>query len=198
MPLSVWTEDCPGAARGWHFVLLNLLVRHKNHTYQGAMVRLSHGGTCIRHCTTKTMCGAKNIFYGFNIASNISTLKAHTPQNSTKNSINLMSSYCFTFRSDLWTKSRINLLCSILITFVADASTSCVVPAKKKQKNAIRDGIEVAVMLGLTMTRLHVQRVITLFYVLLVLVHEVCRRTIYSLYRLNITVMSSTAEQYWY
>ena len=83
---SVWTEDCPGAARGWHFVLPTLLVRHKEVTYHGVMVRLSHGtaitwdGTLIHHCTSKTMCGAKNNVYGFNVASNISTLKAHTEE----------------------------------------------------------------------------------------------------------------------
>lgn len=83
---SVWTEDRPGAAIGWHFVLPNLLVRHNEVTYHGVMVRLSHGtaitwdGTLIRHCTSKTICGAKNNVYGFNVASNISTLKAHTEE----------------------------------------------------------------------------------------------------------------------
>ena len=79
--VSIWTEDRPGTAKGWYFVLPNLLVSHKNTTYQGVMVRLSHGaaitwdGTCIRHCTTVTEPGRHNNVYGLHVTNNMNTLK---------------------------------------------------------------------------------------------------------------------------
>jgi hypothetical protein len=40
---TIWTEDIPGTASHWYFMLPNLVVQVAGRTYHGVMVRLSHG-----------------------------------------------------------------------------------------------------------------------------------------------------------
>ena len=68
---SIWSEDIPGSAKNWFFILPNALVRHNDRTYNGIAIRLFHGaaiawdGRIHRHGTTATDPGCGNHVYGW-------------------------------------------------------------------------------------------------------------------------------------
>jgi hypothetical protein len=87
---TVWTEDIPGQASGWYFVLPNLVVRVRGQTFHGVFVRLCHGAamtwdsSCVRHCTSVTNNGLDNNVYGFNVTNNVATMTHYETNNNQK------------------------------------------------------------------------------------------------------------------
>jgi hypothetical protein len=88
---TIWTEDVPGQATQWNFVMPNLVVNVGGRTYHGVMVRLSHGAamtwdsSCLRHCTSITNTGTGNNVYGFNVTNNVGTLSYYERLHQTNN-----------------------------------------------------------------------------------------------------------------
>jgi hypothetical protein len=78
----IWTEDVPGKAQDWYFILPNLVVKVGLVTYDGVIVRLSHGArdtwdsSCVRHCTEIIRNGKKKIF-GFNATNKLGTISSY-------------------------------------------------------------------------------------------------------------------------
>jgi hypothetical protein len=59
---SVWTEEHPGVAKGWYFILPNVYGRRLDgSSFAGVAIKLHHGtaiswdGRVVRHCTSITM-----------------------------------------------------------------------------------------------------------------------------------------------
>ena len=84
--VSIWTEDQPGTARNWSFVMPNLIFpsgHPMRSRFGGFVVNLCHGaliqwdGVAIRHCTSVTDVGDKNSVYGFHVTSNWKSLKGN-------------------------------------------------------------------------------------------------------------------------
>ena len=62
----IWTEKKPMTAKNWYFVFPQLLIKVDGETYEGLIVRLTHGCYIqwdgnVRHCTTLTETGKDNV-----------------------------------------------------------------------------------------------------------------------------------------
>ena len=67
---AVWTEDIPGLAKNWFFVLPNVYGYIDGKPFSGLAIQLTHGvaiqwdGRIIRHCTSMVEPGVGNHVYG--------------------------------------------------------------------------------------------------------------------------------------
>lgn len=69
--VSIWSEDNPGVATNWFFLMPNVLLRVDAKTYSGLAIKLSHGviiswdGRVLRHATSEANHGVGNNVYGW-------------------------------------------------------------------------------------------------------------------------------------